>query len=150
MEIYYTTEQYTEPIIKKYNPTLSERVILKKTAKFHSVLYHSGFDYSYTPENLLADINKEKDITKYALKSNKAIYIIPQYRTLRSKLANLFEKHNLPKLAKAILKYQEETIKFSNAKINNEVEKIKKLILEQLKNKELKDRITRLLARYLP
>lgn len=137
-----------EPIIKKYQPKLSERVVLKKTADLYDFL-HNYLDASISIKGLANGIEEEKDITMFVLKNNYGLYHTPKHKTLREKLAKLFTDNGFTKLAKDILKFDNDGKPHLRANDLNHIQKITTQLKEVIKNPKLKEKITRLLARYM-
>lgn len=149
MKTNFSINDYINPIIKKYNPPLSERVVLKKTAKFYDFLYNC-MDTSYTPDFLQREVERCNGITKLILKDSYGIYHSPQYRELREHLTKLFANAKLHKLAERMQHFKDKTTLYMNIKEIKHVDTTVKLMLETLKDEKLARRITRLLAKYLP
>ncbi len=140
--------QKITPIIKKYNANLGERVILKKTADFYDFA-HTYMDSSYTLKSLRKDIDKEKDITMFVLKNNYGLYHVQKYKNMRDVLAKFFEEKGFLKLAKDIVRFDNDGKEHLKAVDLTHIERITKQISEIINNSKIKEKISRILAKFL-
>lgn len=136
------------PILEKNNLTLSERVLLKKTAGFYD-FYSRYMEPSYTPKWLEKSIEDANGITMFLLKNNYGLYHDKKYKPLRESLKNLFEQNGLKKLANAIIKFDYDGKEHLKAADLSHIERITKNFSSVLKDEKLKEKISRILAKYL-
>ena len=137
-----------EPIMQRYNPKLSERVLLKKTAGFYE-FYSRFMEPSCTPQWLAQSIDESKGITMFILKTYYGLYHAEKYKTCRACLSKLLENNGFSKLADGILRFDNDGKPHLRACDLPHIERLVKGFSKLMKYGYLKEKITRILARYL-
>ena len=140
--------QKIAPILSKYNAKLSERVILKKTADFYDFM-HTYMDSSYTLKSLTNGIDEEKDITMFVLKNNYGLYHSQKYKKMRDVFAKFFQEKGFTKLAKDIVRFDNDGKEHLKAIDLVHIEKITKQISKIIGDTKIKEKISRILAKFL-
>lgn len=135
-------------IIKEFNLKVSERVILKKTAGFYDFV-STNFEPSYTLDYLRKEIKKEKSIALHVLKKDYGIYHMSEYKKMRETLAKFFADKGFLKLAKDILRFDCDDKPHLRASDLNHIQKIVSQLSQVMSDSDIKEKISRILAKFL-
>ena len=122
--------------------------MIKKTANFHQFLA-KFMDSSYTESNLEKQVDEYRGITRYVLRDNVGIYHAEKYKDLRNSCARFFHQNGFKKLAQDIVRFDNDGKQHLKACDFTHIQKFLERVEVVLSNHKLKEKFTRILAKYL-